>query len=130
MNKGVKMRSILFILSLALLTGCADVSTIVTENDPGMPTSKLSTDFVNKDYNVVGRVRGEYTKTCFLFNLVCSNNIFIADDLISKAKNMGADEVIDMVIDKQTSSWLWAFLFTHQSYRANGLAVKLVPAKK
>ena len=124
------MRSILFVLSLVLLTSCADISTIVTNNEPEMPTSKLSTGFVNKDYNVVGRVRGEYTKTCFLFNLVCSNNIFIADDLISKAKSMGADEVIDMVIDKQTSSWLWAFLFSYQSYRANGLAVKLVPAKK
>ena len=43
---------------------------------------------------------------------------------------IGADEVIDMVIDKQTSSWLWAFLFSHQSYRANALAIKLVPAKK
>ena len=51
------MRSILFVLSLALLTSCADVSTIVSSNEPEMPTSKLTTDFVNKDYNVVGRVR-------------------------------------------------------------------------
>ena len=124
------MRSILFILSLALLTSCADISTITSKNEPEMPTSKLSTDFIHKDYNVVGRVRGEYTKTCFLFNLICTNNIFIADDLISKAQNMGADEAIDMVIDKQTSSWLWAFLFSYQTYRANALAIKLVPAKK
>ena len=124
------MRSLLFVLCLFLLASCADVSTIVSKNDPEMPISTLSTDFTRKDYNVVGRVRGEDVKTCFLFNLICTNDIYIADDLISKAKNKGADEVIDLVIDKQTSSWLWVFLFSHQSYRANALAIKLVPARK
>ena len=125
------MRSLLFALLVCIgLTGCSEITTIVSNNEPEMPVSKLTTDFVNKDYSVVGRVRGEYTKTCFLFSLICTNDIFIADDLISKAQHIGADEVIDMVIDKQTSSWLWAFLFSNQTYRANALAIKLAPSKK
>ena len=124
-----KIRFISCLLSLLLLAGCADMTTIVSKNDPEMPTTALSTDFARKDFKTLGRVRGEYTKTCFLCNLICTNDIFIADDLIAKAQRMGADEVIDLVIDKQTSSWLWAFLFTNQKYRANALAVKLMPPK-
>lgn len=124
------MRHFLFLTACVLLTSCADLSTIVSKNEPEMPTATLSADFVRKDYKTVGRVRGEYTKTCLLFNLICTNDIFIADDLISKAQKIGADEVIDVVVDKQTSSWLWAFLFTHQKYRANGLAIKLMPPKQ
>ena len=124
------MRSFLIALCVLTLAGCSEMTTIVSKNEPEMPTPRLTTDFVNKDYSIVGRVRGEYTKTCFLFSLICTNDVFIADDLISKASKIGADEVIDTVIDKQTSSWLWAFLFSHQTYRANGLAIKLVPPKK
>ena len=65
----------------------------------------------------------------FLFNLICSNEIFIADDLIQRAEKMGADEVIAVVIDKQSSPWLWSILFSRQNYRANGLAIKLVSPK-
>ena len=51
-----KIRFISCLLSLLLLAGCADMTTIVSKNDPEMPTTALSTDFARKDFKTLGRL--------------------------------------------------------------------------
>ncbi len=124
------MNKFFLISILLLLSACSDFSKFTTANEPIMPVSGLTTNFVRKDFYIKGRVRGEYTKTCFLFNLICTNDIFIFDDLKQQAKTLDAYEVIDVVVDRQTSSWIWFFLYSRQTYRANGLAVNFVPPRE
>lgn len=119
------MKKFLFILCV-LLCGCTTVNeTISAKSD----TEQLNfqTAFVRKDYKPVGRVRAKYDRVCFLFDLLCSDSYFVQDDLISQAKSMGANEVIDITLDRSKTPLIWSWIFSYEEVKANGLAVVLTP---
>ena len=119
------MKKLLFILCL-LLCGCSTVNEMVNVKEE---TKELNfqADLVRKDYKTVGRVRNEYSRTCFLFNLLCTRPYFVQDDLISQAKSMGANEVIDITLDTSKTPLIWSWIYSHEEVKANGLAILLTP---
>lgn len=122
------MKKLFLLAMICVLTACSTKSVHLSNKDiMQAPIQSMTADFVRKDYKIVGVVSGDYEKVCFLFNLFCSNDIFIYDDLMRKAEKKGANAVINVVRDSQNSFWLWQILYEHQHYRANGLAVILTP---
>lgn len=94
-----------------------------------MPYSRHQSYFRQKDYDVKGRVRGEYTKICLLFGILCNQDIDIYDDLLKKGMELGANEVINVVIDENVSSLVTYPLFSRHRFVANGLAIKIKPVE-
>ena len=83
-----------------------------------------------KDYVVKGRVYGEYKRFCVLAGLVCFGDVFIYDDLMHKAANVGANLITDLVVDDEGSSPLWYLIYSSREYRATALAVSLTNSVK
>ena len=119
------MKKVLFIICF-VLCGCSTINETVSSK---VNTEQLDiqTAFVRKDYKPVGHVRAEYDRTCFLFDLFCTKSYFIQDDLIKQAKSIGANEVIDVVVDKSKTPLIWSWLFSYEEVKANGLAILLTP---
>ena len=119
------MKKLLLVLCL-LLCGCSAVNEMINVKEETKGLS-LQTDLVRKDYKTVGRVRSEYSRTCFLFNLFCTQPYFVQDDLIDQAKAMGANEVIDIALDISKTPLIWSWIYAHEEVKANGLAILLTP---
>ncbi|MBP5534828.1 MAG: hypothetical protein J6Y03_04925 [Alphaproteobacteria bacterium] len=119
------MKKFLLIICL-MLCSCTAVNEMVNVKEEAKEMN-FQTAFVRKDYKPVGRVRKEYSRTCFLFNLFCSKPYFVQDDLISEAKTMGANEVINITLDISKTPLIWSWLYSYEEIKANGLAVLLTP---
>ena len=120
-----QMKKFLLIICL-LLCACETVNETVNVKEE---TKELGfqTAFVRKDYKPVGRVRAEYSRVCFLFNLFCSQPYFVQDDLIQQANRMGANEVIDIALDISKTPLIWSWIYSYEEVKANGLAILLTP---
>ncbi len=121
------MKNLLLLLFVCtMLCGCMSAMTSISTGIFASPQG-LQTAFIRKDYKPVGRVRVEHSRTCIFFNLLCTKPYFVHDDLIAQANKMGANEVIDVIIDKHKTPMLWSILYSHEQVKANGLAVLLSP---
>ena len=47
------------------------------------------------------------------------------DDLMTQAEKKGGNSVINFVVDQDSSSPFWAWLYYRRTMRANGMAVKI-----
>ncbi|MBO5997936.1 MAG: hypothetical protein J6P93_05365 [Alphaproteobacteria bacterium] len=119
------MKKLLFLLCF-ILCGCSTINETISIKNKTEQLD-IQTSFVRKDFKPIGRVRAEYERYCFLFGLFCTDPYFIQDDLIQQAKSMGANEVVDIVVDSAKSPLIWSWLFAHEEVKANGLAVLLTP---
>ena len=115
-------RFLIVLISCIFLTSCSSLNEL--EGTTDLPVN-YKTRISVKDYKIKGSVRGEYSRTCILMGLICSGGVYIYDDLIQKAQKMGGNSVVNMVVDSETSSPLWYFLFSKHTYRANGLAIEI-----
>ena len=122
------MKKFLLVLCV-LLCGCGLSNEYRELANAKEETKELNfqTAFVRKDYKPVGRVRAEYSRICFLFDLFCSAPYFVQDDLIKQAKSIGANEVIDVTLDKSQTPLIWSWIYSYEQVKANGLAVLLTP---
>lgn len=92
------MRKFVVALVLALsLCGCSAVKSLQAESDSQMPYRNHQTHFVTKPYKILGRVRGEYSRWCFLLDVVCFGDEFVYDDLLKQGQKQGANEVINIM---------------------------------
>ena len=115
---------------LGLLSGCGPINKLQAESDSNMPFRNHQTRFLNKPYKIVGRVRGEYSRWCFLAGLMCFGDDFIYDDLLKQGQSQGGNEVINVVRESQGVSPLWFLLFSHETTVANGLTIYIQPEAK
>ena len=120
----MKKLSLIFLLCLTIC-GCRINTSEFTDKQNFDSFHYMNARLVVKDYDIKGTIHGEYQKYCFLFGLFCTNDIFIHNDLMQKAEKLGANHVLNMVVDKNISSPFWYFLFSRQKYRADALAVKI-----
>lgn len=111
------------LILLCSLTACGTMKSLQAESDSVMPYRNHQTHFVSKPYKIIGRVRGEYSRWCFLAGLFCFGNDFIYDDLLSKGQKQGGNEVINVVRETEGVSPLWFLLFSHENTVANGLTI-------
>lgn len=118
------------VLCCLMLSACSSIRKLTSSDSMKMPVTQLATHTINKDYKIIGRVRGEYERQCFLMGAFCFGEGYVFDDLMAKARSMGANEVLDIVIDDNELSVLWTILYSHQTTVANGLAVQLNPQMK
>ena len=124
------MKNILFILLICIgLTSCQLLTReYTTENN--VETLKHSySRLAVKDYEIKGVVHTHQTTYCFIFGFFCTNDIFIHDDLMRQSEKLGANHVINLVMDKNVSSPFWYMFFSKQTYKANALAVKLTKSE-
>ncbi|MBO7332332.1 MAG: hypothetical protein J6U64_01550 [Alphaproteobacteria bacterium] len=121
------IKKILCLVMILLVSGCSYLRIQTKEEATQMPYSRHQSYFRQKDYDVMGRVRGEYTKVCLLFGILCNQDIDIYDDLLKKGVELGANEVINVVIDENMSSLVTYPLFSRHRFVANGLAIKIKP---
>ena len=119
------MKKLLFIICF-ILCGCSTINETVSAKTKAEQLD-IQTAFVRKDFKPVGHVRTEYDRVCFLFDLFCTKSYFIQDDLIEQAKSMGANEVIDVVVDRSKTPLIWLWIYSREEVKANGLAVLLTP---
>ena len=111
------------LILLYSLTACGTMKSLQAESDSVMPYRNHQTHFVSKPYKIIGRVRGEYSRWCFLAGLFCFGDDFIYDDLLSKGQKQGGNEVINVVRETEGVSPLWFLLFSHENTVANGLTI-------
>jgi len=122
-----------FVITLILLcslTACGTMKSLQAESDSTMPYRNHQTHFVSKPYKIIGRVRGEYSRWCFLAGLFCFGDDFIYDDLLRKGQKQGGNEVINVVRETEGVSPLWFLLFSHENTVANGLTIYVQPGDK
>ncbi len=121
------MKHILFALSICLvLSGCTSVTETITATDKTNDVN-LQTAIIRKDYKPMGRVHAEYSRTCFFLNLFCTAAYYPHNDLIAQAEKLGANEVINTVLDISQTPAIWSVFFSHTTVKANGLAILLTP---
>ena len=120
------MKNLFLILFLCLTVSACKVNTSEFTDSRNFDSFHyMNARLVVKDYDIKGLVEREYQKYCFLFGLFCTKDVFIHHDLMQKAKKLGGNHVLNMVVDKNISSPFWYFLFSKQNYRADALAVKI-----
>ena len=119
------MKKILLIICF-LLCSCSAIDETIGLKEEAKQLN-FQTDLIRKDFKTIGRVRAEYSRTCFLFNLICTKAYFAQDDLIAQAKAMGANEVIDVTLDISKTPLIWSWIYSYEQVKANGLAVLLTP---
>ena len=125
------MKKFVAALVLALsLCACSSVKSLQAESDSVMPYRNHQTHFVTKPYKIVGRVRGEYSRWCFLLDIVCFGDEFVYDDLLKQGQKQGANEVINIVRETRNTSPIWFVLFSHENIVANGMSVYIQPEEK
>ena len=115
---------------LVALSACSSVKSLQAESDSQMPYRNHQTHFANKPYKIVGRVRGEYSRWCFLLDIVCFGDEFVYDDLLEKGQKQGANEVINIVRETRNTSPIWFVLFSHENIVANGMSVYIQAEEK
>jgi hypothetical protein len=107
------------------LSGCSYLRVQTREDATQMPYSRHQSYFRQKDYDIIGRVRGDYTKICLFFGILCNQDIQIFDDLLNKSIELGGNEVINVVVDENISSIATYPLFSRHHFIANGMAIKI-----
>ena len=121
---------IIALVLLCSLTACGTIKSLQAESDSVMPYRNHQTHFVSKPYKIIGRVRSEHARLCFLADLVCFGNAFIYDDLLEQGKKKGGNEVINVVKETRGVSPLWFLLFSYEKTVANGLTIYIQPEDK
>ena len=124
------MKKLLLSALFVLLCGCqSSLEEFTVSGSTKMPVN-LKSRLTMKDYVVKGRVYGEYKRFCVLAGFVCFGDVFIYDDLMHKAANVGANLITDLVVDDEGSSPFWYLIYSSREYRATALAVSLTNSVK
>lgn len=123
------IKKILCLIAILVVSGCSYLRVQTTEDITQMPYSRHQSYFRQKDYEIMGRVRGEYTKICLIFGILCNQDIEIYDDLLKKGLELGGNEVINVVVDENVSSLVTYPLFSRHRFIANGIAIKIETEK-
>lgn len=118
------MKKILLVILICLGVSSCYLESSNLKGSTEMPFNYKARLMV-KDYENLGRVRGEYQRYCVLFGLFCCGDTYSYDDLMNKAHELGGDSVINFTVDEDVSTPFWWFLFYRRTIKTNGLAVKL-----
>ncbi len=121
------MKKVFLILSVFLLSACTSGNYNYQMPTAGIAevATKGSTKLKYKDYEVLGTVRGEYQRNCFLLDLFCFGDAFIYDDLVQKSIQMGGNTILYSVVDEERSSLFWTLIYSQKRMKANALAIKV-----